>query len=159
MVQHGAGGGDRRVFARDGERAPGGRSGDDVPVAQAGSTAGTAAPVARRRANADAQIHSNSMYIEMAVGGGLLGGVAFLWLVWRAAGRCAAAVAVAAASERSWAIGIAAAGLAVLIHGLVDSFLSFTPTYIVISLTLGLAVACTSGAETWRMEDPDANRV
>ena len=101
--------------------------------------------------NADARIHSNNMYIEMAVGGGLLGGVGFLWLVWRAAGRCAAAVTVAAASERSWAIGIAAAGLAVLIHGFVDSFLSFTPIYIVISITLGLAVACTSGAETLRV--------
>ena len=101
--------------------------------------------------NADARIHSNNMYIEMAVGGGLLGGVAFLWLLWRAAGRFAEAVALAATSERSWAIGIAAAGLAVLIHGFVDSFLSFTPTYIVISLTLGLAVASTSGAETLRV--------
>ncbi len=35
--------------------------------------------------NADPRIHSNNMYLEMLVGGGLIGGLAFLWLVWRAA--------------------------------------------------------------------------
>ena len=45
-------------------------------------------------------------------------------------------------------LGIAAAGLAVFLHGMLDSFLSFTPTYVLISLTIGFAVACTRGSET-----------
>ena len=37
---------------------------------------------------------------------------------------------------------IAAACLAIALHGLVDSFLSFAPTFVLFSITLGLAVAC-----------------
>jgi O-antigen ligase len=88
------------------------------------------------------------MYIEMMVGGGLLGGLAFLWLMWRAAGCLVAATRLGARAQLMCAVGVAAAGAAVLIHGTVDSFLSFTPTYVLISLTLGFAVACTCGAET-----------
>jgi hypothetical protein len=53
------------------------------------------------------------------------------------------------------AAGLAAAVLAMAVHASVDSFLSFTPTYVLFSLTLGCAVACARGTETW----PDANRV
>ena len=35
-------------------------------------------------------------------------------------------------------------------HGTVDSFLSFGPTYVLFSLTLGCAVACARGAEDSR---------
>jgi hypothetical protein len=97
--------------------------------------------------NADPRIHSNNMYIEMFVGGGLVGGLAFLWLVWRAA-RCATAAVARGADPRFvCALGIGAAGLAVFVHGAVDSFLTFTPTYVLIAFTLGLAVASTRDAE------------
>ena len=86
---------------------------------------------------ADSRLHSNNMYIEMLSGGGLLGGGAFLWLLWRAGVIVARAVRIEP-------------GL-----GLVDSFLSFAPTYILFSLTLGLAVACTRVGE----RVPDAHRV
>jgi hypothetical protein len=99
-------------------------------------------------ANPDLRIHSNNMYIEMIVGGGLPGGLAFLWLIWRAAGRCIAAVARAADPRYVCAVGVGAAGAAVFVHGAVDSFLGFTPTYIVIALTLGLAAACTRAPGT-----------
>jgi hypothetical protein len=104
--------------------------------------------------NADPRIHSNNTYIEILVGGGLLGGLAFLWLVWRAT-RCFGDGVRLTATRMSEAPGIAAAGLAVLLHGGVDSFLSFTPTNLLISITLGLAVASTWGAGEW----PDADRV
>ncbi len=51
--------------------------------------------------------------------------------------------------------GLAAAGLAILLHGTVDTFLGFTPTYILIALTVGLAAACGAASR----ERSDANRV
>jgi hypothetical protein len=104
--------------------------------------------------NADPRIHSNNMYIEMLVGGGVPAGLAFLWLVWRAV-RCAAGSVRITADRVAEASAIAAAVLAFLLHGMVDSFLSFTPTNVSISITLGLAVASMCGAGT----SPDANRV
>jgi O-antigen ligase len=94
---------------------------------------------------ADPRLHSNNMYIEMLAGGGLTGGVVFLWLIWRTADRLVAAIRLGARPRAAYAAGVAAAGIAVLIHGTVDSFLSFTPTYVLISITLGLAVASTRG--------------
>src|SRR5580704_6330031 len=43
---------------------------------------------------ADPRLHSNNMYIEMLAGGGLTGGLMFLWLMWRAADRLVAAIRV-----------------------------------------------------------------
>jgi hypothetical protein len=105
-------------------------------------------------ANPDSRMHSNNMYIEMWVGCGVAGGLAFLWLVWRAAGRFAA-VARDRAAGPGLGLGVAAAGLAILLHGLLDSFLSFTPTSILIAMTIGLAVASAGRAET----GIDAHRV
>jgi hypothetical protein len=42
-------------------------------------------------------------------------------------------------------MGVGAALLAVALHGVVDSFLSFGPTYVLFALTLGFAVACARG--------------
>jgi hypothetical protein len=53
------------------------------------------------------------------------------------------------------AVGVAAACIAIAAHGLVDSFLSFAPTYMLFSLTLGLAAACARGVETCA----DAHRI
>jgi hypothetical protein len=96
--------------------------------------------------HADPRLHSNNMYLEMMAGGGVAGGLAFLWLMWRVAGRLVAAIRPGAiTSFGDITPGVAAAGIAVLIHGTVDSFLSFTPTYVLISITLGFAVASTCG--------------
>jgi O-Antigen ligase len=96
--------------------------------------------------HADPRLHSNNMYIEMMAGGGLGGGLAFLWLVWRTMRRAVAAIRPATTAIFGDAtLGVAAAVIAVLIHGTVDSFLSFTPTYVLISITLGFVVASTRG--------------
>lgn len=93
--------------------------------------------------NFDRRVHSNNMYVEMLVGGGLLAGLAFAWLCWRGAGIFAAAVRDAVEPGITMAAaGLAAAGSAVALHGLVDSFVAFTGTYVLFAVTLGLGVAC-----------------
>jgi hypothetical protein len=106
-------------------------------------------------ADVDARTHSNNMYLEMLAGGGVLVGAAFAWLLWRSAA-CAIDLARRAEVEGgAIATGVAAAMVAIAVHASVDSFLSFTPTYVLFSLTLGCAVACAHDPET----GGDANRV
>ena len=106
-------------------------------------------------AGADERTHSNNMYLEVLAGGGALVAAAFAWLLWRSAA-CAIDIARRAGTAcGAIAPGLAAAVLAIALHASVDSFLSFAPTYVLFSLTLGCAVACARGMETW----PDANRV
>jgi hypothetical protein len=93
----------------------------------------------------DTRVHTNNMYVEMLVGGGALGGLAFAWLCWRACGQFVAAARPAGDTSMAlMGIGVLAAGAAIAIHGFVDSFLSFTATYILIAVTLGLASACAA---------------
>jgi hypothetical protein len=95
----------------------------------------------------DRRVHANNMYIEMLVGGGIIGGAAFAWLCWAAARQLAAAVRASRGTALEPAVGaIAAATLAIGLHGLVDSFLSFTATYILIAVTLGLLSATLAHA-------------
>jgi hypothetical protein len=93
--------------------------------------------------HADPRMHSNNMYVEVVVGAGLVGGLVFLWLC-RQTARCFLAVARDAARTGGEMLGagLAAAGAAIALHGLVDSFLSFTATYLLIAVTLGLGVTC-----------------
>ena len=104
---------------------------------------------------ADDRVHSNNMYIEVAVGTGLVGAAAFLWLgvvcatCWRRAAR--------AVVRGGWpeALGPLAAGAAIAVHGLFDSFASFTPTYVVMAVTLGAGLASAQLLE----DGSDAHRV
>jgi hypothetical protein len=119
----------------------------------------------------DPRTHSNNMYLEVATGGGIVGACSFCWLLWRAAGNFFSGIRpaftrvgrgsdVGATPVRQGSdarrtpsggpigIGVAAAGLAIALHGLVDSFISFAPTYVLFSLTLGLAAAIARGVET-----------
>jgi hypothetical protein len=57
------------------------------------------------------------------------------------------------AGREAVAAGLAAAIAAVAVHGLVDAFLSFTPVYVLVAVTLGLCDAHYGGT------DPDAYRV
>ncbi len=98
--------------------------------------------------DADPRVHSNNMYLEILVGGGALAGAALAWFLWRAGrawlalGRLASVPQVATVATAVLAAGTSVAG-----HGLVDSFLSFTATYILIAMSLGLMSACeTLGA-------------
>ena len=105
-------------------------------------------------ARSDARIHSNNMYLEVLAGGGIVAAVAFAWLLWTAARMYAAGIARADGSA-AMATALAAAGIAMLVHGMVDAFLEFTPIYTMFSLTLGLAAACARGVE----RRADAHRV
>jgi hypothetical protein len=93
-------------------------------------------------ASFDRRVHSNNMYLEMLVGGGIVGGAAFAWLCWAAARQVWTTVRGTGGPVRDTAVAsLAAATLAIGLHGLVDSFLSFTATYILIAITLGLTSA------------------
>jgi hypothetical protein len=104
-------------------------------------------------AHADPRTHTNNMYLEVLVGGGLLAAVIFAWFLW-----AASSLFATAARQRSTRIGsdrgptpigmgVAAAGLAIALHATVDSFLSFAPTYILFALTLGFAAALARGLD------------
>jgi len=103
---------------------------------------------------ADARVHTNNMYLELLVGAGLVGGLPLVWLLWR----------IVSAMGRAWPrvgrdalpvfLGLAAAVAAVLAHGLLDSFLTFTPTYLVIWTSFGLAAAWAASTG-----EPRADRV
>jgi len=95
-------------------------------------------------ATPDSRTHSNNMYLEVLTGTGLLGAAAFAWLLWRIGH------AVDGAD-----LGAVCALLAIALHGVVDSFLSFAPTYVLFAVTLGLACAGPHLSEI----GPDAHRV
>jgi len=89
----------------------------------------------------DPRIHSNNMYLEVLVGAGISGALAFAWLLWSVARVTKPTVADAAS------LAIAAAVLAIAVHGAVDSFLSFAPTYVLFAMTVGFAHANSQFSE------------
>ena len=91
---------------------------------------------------ADPRVHSNNMYLEVLTGGGIVLGLALLWLLWAAA-RSVWALASAAppADVASLTTGVVAAAVAIAVHGFADSFLSFTGTYVAMAIALGLVVS------------------
>ena len=93
-------------------------------------------------ADADRASTANNMYLEMLAGGGA-GGRRGVRLVVLGAARQLANALRARGARRTIRRrrGIAAATVAIALHGLVDSFLSFTATYILIAVTLGLPSA------------------
>jgi hypothetical protein len=105
-------------------------------------------------AGADPRVHSNNMYLEMLAGGGLVGGLAFIWFCWQAARRVVRPV-VRPSDPRvaTMAAAVSAAAAAIALHGLADVFLGFTGTYILIAIVLGLAVAGDA------LNEADAHRI
>jgi hypothetical protein len=103
----------------------------------------------------DHRVHANNMYLEALADAGVAGLVAMLWFVaaggwalwrrWRLD---------AGAADESHGPLIAAWG-AMCGHGLVDSFLTFTPTYVVFALLTGLAFSRPFDAP----DSADAHRV
>jgi hypothetical protein len=89
----------------------------------------------------DTRTHSNNTYVEFFACTGLLGGLAFLWVSWRALTTLAKSLWGSPAGDLPLLAGVAAAQLAFFGHGLSDYFLGFTPTYLMIWLTLGLSFA------------------
>lgn len=98
----------------------------------------------------DARVHTNNMYLELLVGGGLLAGLALVWLLVTAVRLTGQAVRLATDEERlAMATAAVAATAAIALHGLVDSFLGFTGTYAAIGIILGLLVASSRPEQTY----------
>lgn len=87
----------------------------------------------------DVRIHSNNLYLETIANLGTMGLLALAavmfstlalgWRVWRAAGSTRA---------KLFALGLGASVAAFYIHGFVDYFLEFTPTYTLFWLLTGI---------------------
>ena len=85
----------------------------------------------------DRNIHANNLYLEWLAGSGVVGLLAFLWLSWR----------IAAMGWRTlhmpgpawpWQSAIVAGLAAWYLHGLLDYFYAFTPTYLAFFLLVAL---------------------
>ena len=95
----------------------------------------------------DHRLHSNNMYLEFFVGTGLLGGLLFLWLCFRIFGTLKQIWQRFEKFDFILFLGVAAACLVVALHGLIDYFLVFTPTYIIIWMTWAAAEVVLSNRE------------
>jgi hypothetical protein len=86
----------------------------------------------------DTRVHANNTYLEVLAGMGAIGVAALAWLL--AAGTRSTLAQVSTADSGS--IGVVAATtaacLAIAAHAVVDSFLTFTSTYVVFALAAGL---------------------
>jgi hypothetical protein len=86
----------------------------------------------------DTRVHANNAYLELLTGAGVVGLAVVLWLM----------LAIVRAGWQRWRAtlpdglplfaGVAAACAAIAVHGLVDSFFTFTPTYVVFAIAVGL---------------------
>jgi hypothetical protein len=109
--------------------------------------------------NPDPRLHSNNMYLEVLAGTGLAGAAAFLFAGWRTLQAAGSGLARALASAGgpgtplALASGVLAAGAAIALHGLVDSFLSFTATYVLFAIALALVARLAS------LSTPHAHRL
>lgn len=96
----------------------------------------------------DSRIHTNNMYLEFLVGSGLVGAAAFGWLLLAVLGAFLPLGRLA--TEDPGILAAAGGTTAILVHGLFDSFWSFTPTYLAIWLVLALA----EGSRAGRLRSP-----
>jgi O-antigen ligase len=92
-----------------------------------------------RTAAPDERLHANSLYFETLADLGALGSLTFAALVVALAG--AAARAFKAPATRLLGLGVGAALGTYLLHGALDYFLEFTPTYALFWLLGGMLVA------------------
>lgn len=94
------------------------------------------------RTDTDERMHANSLYFETLADLGALGSLTFAAVVVALAGAAARAVRVPA--TRLFALGVAAGLGTYLLHGALDYFLEFTPTYALFWLLAGTLVALAS---------------
>ena len=87
----------------------------------------------------DTRVHANNTYLEVLVGMGVIGLAALVWLLFAGARSTLALIAVGHRRlHRRFVAATTAACLAIAAHGVVDSFLTFTSTYVVFALAAGL---------------------
>jgi O-antigen ligase len=85
----------------------------------------------------DTRVHANNTYFEVLAGMGAIGALALAWLL-AAAARSIRNVLAGAGTQLPLAAASAAACLAIGAHALVDSFVTFTPTYVAFAIAAGL---------------------
>ena len=89
----------------------------------------------------DERVHANNSYLEVLTGMGAIGVAALAWLM-SAATRSGWRLLQTASGARLPIVDAAAAAcIAIATHALVDSFLTFTPTYTVFAVAAGLLFA------------------
>ena len=94
----------------------------------------------------DERVHANNSYIEVLVGMGIAGAAAMAWLGINALRAGASLLQRASDARLPIAAASCAAVVAIAVHALVDSFLTFTPTYTVFAIAAGLLFAgCGAG--------------
>ena len=84
----------------------------------------------------DERVQANNVYLEVLVDLGILGLAALLWQVLPLLLR-----ALSNARTSSVCLGLGLSVLAFLVHGMLDSFLAFTPTALLFWMVLGLSAA------------------
>ena len=89
----------------------------------------------------DPRVHANNSYLEVVVGMGATGVAALGWLLVAVARSLPALIAQATADGFPIVAAASAACLAIGAHALVDSFLTFTPTYSAFAIAAGLLYA------------------
>ena len=101
----------------------------------------------------DKRVHSNNTYLETLAGMGALGVVALVWLIYAAFTSTRDLVARAQGAAVPLVAAATAACLAIAVHGLVDSFLTFTPTYVAFAIATGLLYSPFDSASAGRPAD------
>jgi hypothetical protein len=86
----------------------------------------------------DSRVHANNTYLEVLVGMGAIGAAALLWLIVAACRSTIARLRAAPLDTMPLVAAATAACLTIAAHGVVDSFLTFTSTYVIFALAAGV---------------------
>jgi hypothetical protein len=89
----------------------------------------------------DERVHANNSYLEVLTGMGAIGVAALAWLMSAATRSGWRLLQTASGARLPIVAAAAAACIAIATHALVDSFLTFTPTYTVFAVAAGLLFA------------------
>ena len=89
-------------------------------------------------------IHANNLYVELLADTGIIGFLAFMWLAWRIIRQSTGGLWTRRSGDLwVWRVAVLASLTAWFVHGLLDYFFEFTPTYtafwMIVGLALGLA--------------------
>jgi O-antigen ligase len=86
----------------------------------------------------DERVHANNSYIEVLAGMGVIGVMAMAWLMFAAVRSGVRSLFDVSDARLPIVAASFAACTAIALHALVDSFLTFTPTYVVFAIAAGL---------------------
>ncbi len=89
----------------------------------------------------DLTYHTHNTALEFFVNTGFAGGIVFLSIVWILIRLCRENCVQSSGENLALALGVTAAVVSILTHGLFDYFFEFTPTYLSIFTVFALAVA------------------